>query len=56
MGSKSNNMGKITIQIPEDLEKEMRDYIAQRYGGVRGYLGGFIIDAIRDKLSREREE
>lgn len=47
-------MGKITIQIPDTLDKEMRDYIESKYGGTRGYLGAFIIDSIREKLEREK--
>jgi len=47
-------MGKITIQIPEYLDQKLREYLIEIYGGERGYLGAFIIDAIREKLEKIR--
>ena len=47
-------MGKLTIQIKNGLEAELREYIQARYGIQRGVLGAFISDSIREKLDREK--
>ena len=39
-------MGKLTIIIPDDIERSLRVEVAKRYGGKKGALGGAIAEAV----------
>jgi hypothetical protein len=39
-------MAKLTIIIPDDLDKRLRVRVAEKYGGKKGALGQAIGDAI----------
>lgn len=39
-------MGKLTVIIPDDLEKQFRLQIVERYNGKRGTLTKAVVDAI----------
>lgn len=47
-------MGKITFSIPDELERDLRVFLGERYGDTRGALSTFLIDAIREKLEKEK--
>ena len=55
-------MGKITVNIPDDLERRLRIYLAKRYLGqkLHGKLSEVVSTAIEEWLdrnaSREDEE
>jgi len=55
-------MGKITVNIPDDLERRLRIYLAKRYLGekLHGKLSEVVATAIKEWLdrnvSREDEE
>jgi len=40
-------MGKISIMIPDDLEKEFRDEVARRFGFRKGSMSKALEEAIR---------
>jgi hypothetical protein len=39
-------MGRITLEIPDELEREFRAKVAMKYGGKRGAIGLAIKEAI----------
>jgi len=49
-------MGKITINLPDNIEKELRDYVREKYGDVKGALTLVIIEAIAEKISKEKRK
>ena len=49
-------MGKITINLPDNIERELRDYVRERYGDVKGALTLVIIEAIAEKISKEKKK
>jgi len=40
-------MGRINVSIPDDLEKELRRKIIERYGGRRGDLTKAVTEAVK---------
>lgn len=46
-------MGKITIMLPDKLEKELRVKVAERYGGKKGALGDAIAVAVEEWLRKK---
>jgi Arc/MetJ-type ribon-helix-helix transcriptional regulator len=40
-------MGRINIDIPDDLERELRLKAVRKFGGKRGSLGQAITEAVR---------
>ena len=45
-------MGKLTIMLPDKLEKELRVKVAEKYGGKKGALGDAIAEAVQHWLKR----
>jgi len=41
-------MGKITVAIPDDLERKLRHKMIDKFGGKRGALQKAIIEAIKN--------
>ena len=44
-------MAQILVRVDEDLAKEVRRIVKERYGGRRGALSLVVEDALRDALS-----
>jgi hypothetical protein len=40
-------MAKLTIIIPDDLDRKLRVRVAQKYGGKKGALGEAIAEAVK---------
>ena len=40
-------MAKLTIIIPDDLDKKLRVKVAQKHGGKKGALGEAIAEAVK---------
>ncbi len=49
-------MGRTTVDLPDDLEKEFRTEIAKKYGGEKGALKKSVREAIELWLKKERKE
>lgn len=51
-------MGKITVNLPDDLEKRLRIYLARRYLGqkLHGKLSEVITTAIKEWLDRNESQ
>ena len=47
-------MAKLTIIIPDDLDKRLRVKVAEKYGGLKGGLGKAIHEAVELWLSKEK--
>jgi hypothetical protein len=41
------NMGRISIDIPDELEKQLRIKTVQKFGGKKGDLSRAVEDAIK---------
>ena len=46
-------MGKITIMLPDKVERELRVRVAEKYGGKKGALGEAIADAVSKWLKEK---
>ena len=46
-------MAKLTIVLPDDVDRELRVRVAQKYGGKKGALGDAIAEAVRLWLAKE---
>ena len=51
-------MGKITVNIPDDLERRLRIYLAKRYLGqkLHGKLSEVVATAIKEWLDRNASQ
>jgi len=52
-------MGRICVDIPDDLERNLRLKVIERFGGKKGDLSRAVEDAIREWVAgknRVREE
>ena len=47
-------MAKLTIIIPDDLDKRLRVKVAQKCGGKKGALGEAITEAVALWLDKEK--
>lgn len=47
-------MAKLTIVIPDEIDKKLRVKVAQKYGGKKGALGDSIKEAIELWLEKEK--
>jgi hypothetical protein len=45
-------MGKITIMLPDKVEKELRVKVAEKYGGQKGALGEAVSEALQEWLKK----
>ena len=41
-------MGKMTITFSDDLERQLRDHVKQKYAGKKGALSIVVEEAVRD--------
>ncbi len=46
-------MGRITVDLPDELEKKMRYKTVERFGGKKGDLSRAVEDAVRAWANRE---
>ena len=47
-------MGKLTIIMPDDIERSLRVEVAKRYGGKKGALGEAIAEAVELWLKQKK--
>jgi len=47
-------MAKLTIVIPDEIDKKLRVRVAQKYGGKKGALGEAIREGIELWLEKEK--
>jgi len=47
-------MGRITLEIPDELDREFRAKVAMKYGGKKGAIGMAIKEAIELWLRRAK--
>jgi len=45
-------MGRICVDIPDDLEKRLRLKVIERFGGKKGDLSRAVIEAIKDWVAK----
>jgi hypothetical protein len=43
-------MGRITLELPDELERDFRARVARKYGGKKGAIGLAIREAIESWL------
>ncbi len=48
-------MTKLTIIIPDDLDKRLRVKVAEKYGGLKGGLGKAVQEAVELWLEKEKD-
>ena len=46
------DMKKITLSIPDDLEKELRQYAEVHHGGMKGALSLTVMTALREYFAK----
>jgi hypothetical protein len=46
-------MAKLTIVLPDEIDKKLRVKVAQKYGGKKGALGDAISEAVKLWLEKE---
>ncbi len=46
-------MGKITIMLPDRVERELRVRVAEKFGGRKGALGDAIAEAVQAWLKQK---
>jgi len=49
-------MIKITLSLPEDVEKQLRKLGASRYGGRKGALSIIVTDALQEYFLKMNKE
>lgn len=47
-------MARITIELPDELDKRLRIKVVEKYGSAKGSLGRAIQEAIRLWLEKEK--
>ena len=45
---------KITMDVPEDLYKELQKFLAEKYGRVYGHIGESFIDGLKIWLKNQK--
>jgi len=48
------SMGRTTVVLPDELERDFRARVAHKYGGKKGALGKAIAEAMKLWLKREK--
>jgi hypothetical protein len=46
-------MGRLTIVLPDDIEKKLRVRVAEKCGGKKGALGEAIAEALKIWLEKD---
>jgi len=49
-------MGKITVNLNDDLERELREILAKKYGVKKGALGAAVNEAIRMWIAKAKAD
>ncbi|WP_455280549.1 hypothetical protein [[Eubacterium] cellulosolvens] len=47
-------MGRINIELPDELEKKLRFKTIERFGGKKGHLSRAIEEAVETWISKEK--
>ncbi len=47
-------MGRISVDLPEELEKKLRFKTIERFGGRKGDLSRAVEEAVRTWVAKER--
>lgn len=47
-------MGRVTIELPDELDRRFRARVAEKYGGAKGALGRAFQEAVELWLRREK--
>jgi hypothetical protein len=47
-------MGRLTIVLPNDIDKKLRVKVAEKYGGKKGAIGLAIAEAVELWLQKEK--
>ena len=48
------DMRKLTVSIPDDLDDQLREYVEVNYSGIKGGLSIVTVMALREFLERQR--
>jgi len=48
-------MGRICVDIPDDLERKLRLKVIERFGGKKGDLSRAVEEAIKKWVAEEKE-
>lgn len=51
-----NMNGRMTIELPDELNRKFRARVAEKYGGRKGALGDAVKEAIDLWLEREKKK
>jgi Arc/MetJ-type ribon-helix-helix transcriptional regulator len=51
-----NMDGRMTIELPDDVNRKFRAKVAEKYGGRKGALGEAVKEAIELWLEREKKK
>jgi len=49
-----NEMGRINVDIPDDLEKKLRFKTIERFGGKKGDLSRAVEEAVKTWVAKEK--
>jgi hypothetical protein len=52
VSNRDNNMRKLTVSIPDELDEKVRAYVERRFGGIKGGLSMFVKEALEEKFAR----
>jgi hypothetical protein len=47
-------MGRINVELPDDLEKKLRFKTIERFGGKKGDLSRAVEEAVRTWVAKEK--
>ncbi len=48
-------MGRVSVDIPDDLEKELRLKTVERFGGKKGDLSRAVEEAVRTWIGKQEQ-
>ncbi len=49
----ASNMGRVSVDLPDELEKKLRMKTVERFGGKKGDLSRAVEDAIKIWVTKE---
>jgi len=50
--SRREVMGQINVNLPEELERKLREIAAKKFGLKKGFLSKAVVEAIREWVER----
>ena len=50
--SRREVMGQINVNLPEELERKLREIAAKKFGLKKGFLSKAVVEAIREWVKR----